>query len=143
MNRYQKLAWFNLIVITATIIITSTAMAVEIYLRGYSAIGFWFIGILLLLRFKPFLFKKPQGQDQVVCDERDSLIVQKAVSFAYKVFWIVFFVSSFAIHILGGMEPDSSVPTIVLPLMAIGGALLMKMLCSIAILVQYGKGEIS
>ena len=78
MNRYQKLAWLNLIVITSTIIITSTAIAVEIYIRGYSTIGFWFIGILVILKFNRFLFKKPQGQDQVVCDERDSLIIKRA-----------------------------------------------------------------
>jgi hypothetical protein len=48
------------------------------------------------------------------------------------------------VHIFMGMEPDSSVPTITLPLIAVGGALFMKILCSVAILVQYGrtgKGE--
>ncbi len=140
MNRYQKLAWLNLIVIITTIIITSTAIAIEVHMRGYSTVGFWFIAILLLLKFKPFLFKKPQGEDTVVCDERDTFIVKRAVSFAYKTFWIVFFVSSFAVHILMGMGPRSSVPTITLPLMAIGGALFMKIVCSVAILVQYGRG---
>jgi len=144
MNRYQKLAWFNLIVITATIIITTTAVAIEIHMRGYSTIGPCFFVIMALLRLKPFLFKKPQGQDKVVSDERDKFIVKRAVSFAYKTFWFVFFVSSFALHIFMGMGPKSSVPTITLPLMAVGGALFMKIVCSVAILVQYGrtgKGE--
>jgi len=140
MNRYQKLAWFNLIVITATIIITSTAVAIEIHMRGYSTIGGWFVAILVLLKFKPFMFKKPQGQDKVVCDERDTLIVKRARSFAYTTFWWVFIVSSFAVHIFMGMGPKSSVPTITLPLMAVGGALFMQTLCSVAILVQYGWG---
>ena len=96
MNRYQKLAWFNLIVITATIIITSTAVAIEVHIRGYSTTGLWFfVGPLLLLKFKPFLFKKPQSEGGVVSDERDSFIVQRAASFAYKTFWFVFLVSSF------------------------------------------------
>jgi hypothetical protein len=144
MNRYQKLAWFNLIVIAATIIITTTAVVIELYIRGYSTIGPCFFVIIALLRLKPFLFKKPQSEGGVVSDERDSFIVKRAVSFAYTTFWIVFFVSSFAVHIFMGMEPDSSVPTITLPLMAVGGALFMKILCSAAILVQYGrepKGE--
>ncbi len=140
MNRYQKLAWFNLIVITATIIITTTAIVIEIRMRGYSTIGVWFVGMLVLLKFKPFLFKKPQGQNKVACDERDSFIVKRAVSFAYTTFWIVFIVSSFAVHIFMGMGPKSSVPTITLPLMAVGGALFMKIVCSVAILVQYGRG---
>jgi len=140
MNRYQKLAWFNLIVIISTIIITTTAVAIELHMRGFSTIGGWFIAILVLLKFKPFMFKKPQGQDKILCDERDSFIVKRARTFAHTTFWIVFFVSSFAVHILMGMEPDSSIPTITLPLMAVGGALLMKIVCSVAILVQYGRG---
>ena len=140
MNRYQKLAWFNLIVITATIIITTIAVAIEIHLRGYSTIGIWFVAILVLLKLKPFLFKKPKGQDKVVSDERDEFIVKRAISFAYTTFWIAFFVSSFAVHLFMGMEPGSSVPTITLPLMAAGGALFMKIVCSVAILVQYSRG---
>jgi len=143
MNRYQKLAWFNLIVITATIIITSTAIAIETHIRGYSTTGLWFfVGPLLLLRFKPFLFKKPQGQDKVVCDERDGFIIKRALSFAYTTFWWVFILSCFLLFLIIG--PRNSVPTITLPLMAIGGALFIQIVCSVAILVQYGrrsKGE--
>ncbi len=141
MNRYQKLAWFNLIVITVTIIITTTAVAIEFHIRGYSTIGIWFVAILVLLKFKPFLFKKPHGQSKVVCDERDNFIVKRARSFAYTTFWIVFFVSSFAVHIFKGMGPKSSIPTITLPLIAVGGCLFMKIMCSAAILVQYGWAD--
>ena len=139
MNRYQKLAWFNLIVITATIIITTTAVAIEIRWRGYSTIAPWFIVIMALLKLNPFLFKKPKGQNKVVSDERDTLIVKRAQSFAYITFWVVFFVSSLAIHIFMGMGPKSSVPTITLPLMAFGGAVFIKIVSSVAILVQYGR----
>ena len=123
MNRYQKLAWFNLIVITATIIITITAIAMEIHWIGYSIIAPAFIVILVLLKLNPFLFKKPQGQGKVVSDKRDKFIVKRAVSFAYTTFWIVFILSNLAVYIFMGMGPKSSVPTITLPLMAFGGAL--------------------
>jgi FtsH-binding integral membrane protein len=138
MNRYQKIAWFNLIVITITIIITSAAIAIEFHIRGYSEIAPWFVGILALLRLKPFLFKKPQGQDKVISDERDNLIIKRASSFAYTTFWIVFFILCFLLFLIIG--PKSSVPTITLPLMAFGGALFMKIVCSVAILIQYGWG---
>ena len=138
MNRYQKLAWWNLIVITATIIITTTAIAIEIHMRGYSTIGFWFIVILALLKLNRFLFKKPKGQSKVVSDERDSFILKRALSFTFIVFWWVFVISSFLLFLIIG--PRSSVPTITLPLMVIGGALFMKIVCSVAILVQYGRG---
>ena len=140
MNRYQKLAWLNLIVITATIVMTTTAIAIEIHIRGYSTIGFWFITPLVILKFNRFLFKKPQSTSGVVSDERDNLIVKRAVSFAYTTFWFVFIISSFAIFWSTGMGPKSSVPAITLPLMAVGGAISMKILSSAAILVQYGRG---
>jgi len=138
MNRYQKIAWFNLIVITATIIITTTTIAIEFRIRGYSTIGLWFIGILALLKFTPYMFKKPESQSGVVCDERDSLIRKRALSFAYTTFWIVFVLSSYLLFIIIG--PKNSVPTMTLPLMAFGGALFTKIVCSVAILVQYGRG---
>jgi len=96
---------------------------------------------LLLLKLNPFLFKKPESRNGVLGDERDSFIIKRALSFAYTTFWWVFIVSSFAVHIFMGMGPKSSIPTIILPLMAIGGALFMKILCSAAILVQYGRGN--
>jgi len=142
MNRYQKLAWWNLIVITATIILTTAAIAIEFHIRGYSEIGLYFIAPLVLLRFNPFLFKKPQSEGGVLSDERDNFIKKRALSFAYTTFWIVFFLLSFLLFIFLG--PRSSVPTITLPLMVFGGALFMKIVCSAAILVQYGraaKGE--
>ncbi len=138
MNRYQKLAWFNLIVIAVTIIITTTAIAIEVNMRGYSTTGLYFMAPLLLLKFKHFLFKKPQGQDKVVCDERDSFILKRALSFAFKAFWCVFVLSSFLLWWFIG--PRNSVPTLTLPLMALGGALFITIVCSVAILVQYGLG---
>ena len=139
MSRYQKLAWFNLIVITATIVITTAGIIVEIRWRGYSTIAPWFfVVIMLLLRLKPFLFMKPGSEGGVVSDERDSFIVQRAASFAYKTFWFVFLFSSFAVHIFKGGR--GSIPVITLPLMAIGGALFMMIMCSVSILVQYSRG---
>lgn len=143
MNRYQKIAWLNLILITATIIITSTGIAIEFWIRGYSTIALWLFVIgLAPLKLSRFLFKKPQSPSGVVTDERDHLIAQKALAFAWMAFWWVFIGSCFLSFLLIG--PQSSVPTITLPLMAIGAALFLKIVCSIAILVQYGrlpKGE--
>jgi hypothetical protein len=139
MNRYQKLAWWNLIVITFTIIITTAAIAIELRIRGYSTLGIYFLAPLVLLRLNAFLFKKPQSEGGVLSDERDSFIVKRAVSFAYTTFWIIFILSGFLLFILIG--PRSTVPTIMLPLMVFGGAVFVKILCSAAILVQYGKGD--
>jgi len=79
MNRYQKLAWFNLAVIAATTAIASTA------------------------------------------------------------FWWVFILSCFLLWLIVG--PEKSIPSIALPLMAFGAALFIKTVCSVAILVQYGREQ--
>ena len=140
MNKLQKLSWFTLIVIFATIIITLAVGAIEFHIRGYSTIAFWFFVIpLLLLKLKPFLFKKPQGRDKVVLDERDINITKRALAIAYKIFWYVFISFCFLLFLIIG--PRGSVPTITLPLMAIGGALFLKIVCSVAILIQYGRAN--
>jgi hypothetical protein len=138
MNRYQKLAWWNLIVITATIITTTAAITIEFHIRGFSTIGFWFITPLIILKFNRFLFKKPKDQNQVVSDERDSLIIKRSVSISYTTFWVVLVAASFLSFLIIG--PRNSVPTITLPLMVLGGGLLMKIVCSAAMLIQYGRG---
>jgi hypothetical protein len=142
MNRYQKLAWLNLIVITATIIIATTAIVIEFRWRGYSTLGIYFLAPLIFLQYNRYLFKKPQSEGGVVSDERDSLIIKRALAFTFMAFWWIFVISSFLLWWFIG--PRNSVPTITLPLMAFGGGIFMKIVCSVAILVQYGwreKGE--
>ncbi|MHC4325059.1 MAG: hypothetical protein ACYSUX_12410 [Planctomycetota bacterium] len=139
MNRYQKLAWWNLIVIIFTIIITTAAIAIEFRIRGYSTLGIYFLAPLVLLKFNRYLFKKPQSEGSVVSDERDSLIIKRALAFTFMAFWWVFVISGFLLWWFIG--PRNSVPTITLPLMALGGGIFMKIVCSAAILVQYGRGN--
>ncbi len=143
MNRYQKIAWFNLIVITVTIVATSTAIALEFHIRGYSTIGLWFVALLALLQLTPYLFKKSESPGGVVSDERDDLIVTKAALRAWAAFWWVFVASCVLAFLIIG--PRNSVPTIALPLMALAGGLFLKAACSVVILIQYGRtnGEAS
>ena len=138
MNKNQKLAWWNIIVITFTIIITTAAIVIEFRIRGYSTLGIYFIAPLVLLKFNRFLFKKPQSKEGIVSDERDSLIIKRALVFTFMAFWWVFVISSLLLWWFIG--PRNSVPTITLPLMALGGGIFMKIVCSAAILVQYGRG---
>jgi hypothetical protein len=138
MNRYQKVAWFNVVVIAAAIVATSTAIAVELRLRGHSTMGWWLVTLLALLKFTPHLFKKPQSPGGVVSDERDDLILKKAVSYAWTAFWWTFVALCFLWFLIRG--PESFMPTITLPLMALGAGLFLKAACSVAVLVLYGRG---
>lgn len=139
MNRYQKIAWFNLIVIVGTVVLAATAIIVEFQMRGYSTLGLFFLAPLLLLKFTPRLFKKPQSPGSVVTDERDDLILSRAITQAWSAFWWVFVGSCFLLWALVG--PEKSVPTMALPLMALAGGLFHKVACSIAILIQYGRAS--
>ena len=139
MNRLQKISWFSLIVIFATIIITTTGIIIEIHMRGYSKLGLFFMAPLILLRFNPFLLKKLKGQDKVVLDERDINVIERALAIAYKIFWYVFISFCFLLFLIIG--PRNFVPTMTLPLMAIGGALFLKIVCSAAILILYGRAN--
>lgn len=138
MNRYQKIAWFNLIVIAAVIIVTSMVIAVEVHIRGHSTIGLWCVALLVVLKLTPYLFKKPQSPSGVVSDERDDLIITRAVLHAWTTSWWVLLGSCFVLWFLIG--PQRSVPTMALPLMALGGGLIHKIACSVAILLQYRRG---
>ena len=140
MNRYQKMAWLNLIVIFAAVTITTAVIMIELAIKGYSDSFLWFfVTPLLLLKLKPFLFKKPQGQDKVVLDERDLDITKKALAIAYKIFWYVLISLCLLLFLIIG--PRNSVPIITLPLIAIGSALFIQVVCSTSILILYGRGE--
>lgn len=137
MNRYQKIAWFNLVIIASAVTLACLAVTIEFQTVGYSQYGPFFLGIMVLMKFTPWMFKKPDSPGGVVEDERDNLILTRAVSFASVTFWWVFIISCFLLWLLIG--PDRTMPTIVLPLMALGGATFIKTVCSIAILVQYHR----
>jgi len=137
MNRLQKIAWFNLIVITTTIIVTTAAITIEVHIRGYSTIGWLFIGLMAPLKLTPLLFRKRHGNDKVISDERDLYIKDRAFSFSNVIFWWTFILSCFLLWWFVG--PKNSVPTLVLPLLAVGSALFIEIVCSISILVQYAK----
>lgn len=77
MNRFQKLAWFNLIVILIALTLSAIAVSVfyfvvDLPIRRALA-GFGFMGITGLMGLSPvFLLKKERGK--VSFDERDQLI---------------------------------------------------------------------
>jgi hypothetical protein len=137
MNRLQEIAWFNLIVITTTIIVTAAVITIEFHIRGYSTIGWLFIGLMAPLKFTPLLFRKPHDNDKVISDERDLYIKNRAFSLSNAIFWWTFILSCFLLWWFVG--PENSVPTLVLPVLAAGSALFIKIVCSISILVQYAQ----
>jgi hypothetical protein len=127
----QKFAWFNLAVIALTIVVV-----ISVYpFGGKGALGgFGFLG---LLGFWPLFFRKKPGQ--VVMDERDQVIWQRAWVLAYSVFWVVFCLGSTFLCVVVYGE-DGAVPVWLVASSVWLGLMLVIAVASLAILVQYAGG---
>jgi len=136
MNKYQKMAWFTLIMLGLALGLSITAMLVLRFAVGMSwhrsMAGFAFIGIMGFSRIRPSFFKK----DKRGLDERDMLIKQKAMIAAYWSFWPLFVLAAMAPMFVYG--PDGMVSVLYLCWMVFGGAYWVFLIYSIAILNEYG-----
>lgn len=144
MNRAQKIAWFNLIILLTALGLSAIAISVLCFIVGLpmrgALGGIGFLGICGLIGLSPILFRKKQSQ--VSFDERDQLIHKRATIAAYSVFW-VFFTATCMIP-WWVLKTGASIPVVVLPVMLAGGFIIVQLVQSVAVLVQYGwrgKGE--
>ncbi len=139
MNRMQKIAWYNLIVIAAALTASgATVGLLAIFLGMPKALaGLGFLGIAGFMGLSPVLFRKKQGD--VDFDERDLLIHRKATIVAYSIFWLFFSAACMIPWFLVG--PKNSIPSSSLPIMLGAGGITLVLSQSLAILILYGKGE--
>jgi hypothetical protein len=146
MNRTQKIARFNLVVILTSLVLSLTAICILYFAVGLPiqrALGgfvFGFIGIFGLTPFSPFLYKKDPGK--VSFDERDLLIQRKASLRAYSIFWFLFVLAAIVPFFVFG--PKGSISVKYLPAMVFAGMIIVMLVQSIVTLEEYGwnnKGE--
>ncbi|MGB7582243.1 MAG: hypothetical protein WBL85_07360 [Sedimentisphaerales bacterium] len=142
MNRMQKIAWFNLIVISLALGLSVIAFSIGYFVFGaparHAAAGFGFIGIMGFCGLSPVLFRKDKNKVQF--DERDTAIQRKAVIVAYSIFWLLFVAAAMVPWFIIG--PNGTITTNYLPWMVFGGMFVVMLLQSIVILNEYGwKGE--
>ena len=140
MNKTQKIARFNLIVILIALTLSAIAVSalyfvVDLPIRRAFG-GFGFMGITGLMGLSPLLYKKERGK--VSFDERDELINYRAVLAAYSVFWLVFTAACMIPWSIIG--PSGSISVNVLPIMLLGIGITLALVHSLMILVQYGWG---
>jgi hypothetical protein len=146
MNRTQKGAWFTLAVAILLIVFGAIIYA-AMFAPGSMTTGTglvkvwgWFILVFLaggaaLVHFK----RKPSNVD---FDERDNAVKKNAVLVAFIGLWIVLFFAGIVPSFVAGDE--SSIPTCLLPIINLGVFLIVMLIYSLAVLVQYcwgGKGE--
>ncbi len=141
MNRAQKIARFNLMVISTALTLSVIAIAVTYLFVGLPIQrafgGFGFMGICGLMGLSPFLYKKER--DKVSLDERDVLINYRAVLVAYSVFWLVFTAACMIPWSIIG--PSGSISVNVLPIMLFGIGITLMLVHSLVILIQYGRRD--
>jgi hypothetical protein len=138
MNRMQKIAWFNLIVVSLALGLSIAAFAIFYFVLGLpanrAAAGFGFIGILGLTGLNPVMFRKDKSKVQF--DERDIAIQRKAVGFAYAIFWVLFVAAAMIPWFVIG--PDGTITTNYLPCMVFGGMFVVMLVQAIVTLNEYG-----
>jgi hypothetical protein len=78
----------------------------------------------------------PLRPGRIEYDERDTAIKQKSLNIAYGIFWYAFVFGSLITYFLIG--PTNSMPTGVFVIMILGGAILLRLAWSIAVIIQYG-----
>ncbi len=138
MNRLQKVAWYQLIVIFAVLGLTAITVAIVVHSKGYGHAHFGLATLILLafVHFDRVFFPLKAGQ--IAFDERDDMIKKKAVTVAYTVFWVAFILGCIVPYFILG--PMSSISVGVLPSMLFCAAIIIRIVWSVAILVQYGWG---
>jgi hypothetical protein len=124
----QKQAWYTLAVVGVTVIVVAALAPL-----GRGALGG--CGILGLTGLGPLFYRKKGGR--VLTDERDVMIQRRAVVIAYTVFWLVFIAAGVLVQFV---FPES-IPSWLVGASIWGAFMLFLAVFSIAILVQYGRGE--
>ena len=132
MSNMQKFAWFNVAVISLTLLVVFSLTP----FLGYRAMGG--LGCLGLIGFGPLFFRKKGAQ--VVIDERDHVIQWRSWIFAYAVFWVVFVLVAAVLSAVIYGE-DGAVPVSVVRISVFWAFMFVYALASIAILVQYAGGS--
>ncbi|MBN1361322.1 MAG: DUF2178 domain-containing protein [Sedimentisphaerales bacterium] len=143
MTRYQKIAWFSLAISATAVIAGSTAIAIELHIRGYSTIGWWFFVVpLASLQLTPHLFKKPLSPAGVATDERDLMIDSKASRIALGASYFFFIAACATLWVSVGI--DTPIPAYWLGRIILGGWLTAAIVHALTITICYawaGKGE--
>ena len=139
MNRWQKIAWFNVIVIAVVSAITAATIAVLYFKYGFpkALAGLGLLGFMGFLGLSPFLFR--QKKDKVEFDERDMLIHYRSIVAAYSIFFPVFTAACMIPWFIFGSK--TSVSLVILPIMLGFFGIFLVLVQSIAALIQYSWKE--
>jgi len=139
MNRVQKIAWSLVITTLSGFILSCIAVAILYVKFGMpkAVAGLGFMGVAGLGGFSPLIFKKDKGK--VTFDERDKLIKRRAALAGFATSYL--FVGLACMIPFSILGPKASISVTWLPNIFGGAALSAFFVTSVAILIQYGRGD--
>ena len=132
MTRYEKHAWFNLIVLAVTLV-AFFCLGGASGMRSASAA----FGLLGLWGFGPLFFLIKRRPSEVITDERDEIIKKTASQQAFGVFWLFFVGACMSIWALN--LKSGSVNVDAFPLLVISGWMVFILTHATSTIIQYRK----
>lgn len=139
MNRMQKIAWLVVISISVAVILSGIAVVILYFKYGFpkAAGGLSLLGITGICGFGPLIFKKDKGT--VTCDERDIIINRRAALAGFFAAFFTLGLSCMLPFFIYGSDKMISVSW--LPMIFMGSGLATYFTHSLAILIQYHRGQ--
>ena len=143
MNRWQKIAWFGLIVILISLILS--VILTFYYVQKYdyshseaSGIATGYPAVLLIsIIFAPLIFRKTKGK--VDMDERDLIIGRKAALVTYCAAFAFFVIVFVIICVSVGME--NLIPVYWLARVLLGAWIFTMIVHASTVLILYGRAN--
>lgn len=138
MNKTQKDAWLCLIMTMLLLIFSVIVYGGVVAVGKPTRItgGLFYIGLIIVLCFR--LLWKKQSPAEADMDERDKFIKKRATLAAYFSLWGFFIAACIIPWFIVG--PEGFIPVWVLPVTLFGVFIIVGLVYSVAILVQYGLG---
>jgi hypothetical protein len=143
MNKTQKIAWFTLgvaiLLAVFGLFIFRMMFTAGSRLAGTMLVKVWIWVILVFSAGGAALVHWKRKPSEVNCDERDNSIKKNAVLVSFVSLLFLLFAASIIPSFI--VSEEGSIPVCLLPIINFGVFLLVMLVCSLAVLVQYGWGN--
>ena len=138
MNRWQKIAWYNIIVILVTFSLTGTNVGVLTIKYGFpkALSGLGTLGFLGLLGLSGVIFRKKKSH--VDFDERDKLIFYRVIQITFALFWPLLTAVCMIPWLIVGL--NNTISSNALPIILLITCIPLILLQSLTTLILYGRG---
>ena len=139
MNKTQKGAWFTL-VLTILFLAFGLIIFTQMFAPGATStklIRIWSFVNLFFMAILGVWLRIKQSQAEVDFDERDNSIKKNAVLVSFISLWVLLFAASIIPSFVAG--DAGSIPVCLLPIINFGVFLIVMLVYSAVVLVQYGR----